>query len=225
MLKLAVVLLCVLPLASAGGLANKVLLFPQKTDYSYVKITPVKPLHLTAFTLCMRVATELQGQRELVLFSYRMPEEDELSVWIEKDRTIGLYLGSSSAGVRFILPTPLSTIRTHLCFTWSSSTGLAAAWMNGQRIIYQKYKKGLTIRPGGTVVLGQDPDSLLGGFNAEQCFVGEITDVNLWDQVLTAKEIQWLYSQSASVKVPNVINWRTAVYAIIPGSNVEVVDF
>ncbi|XP_055038034.2 C-reactive protein-like isoform X1 [Misgurnus anguillicaudatus] len=224
MLKLAVFLLCVLPLASAGGLANKVLLFPQKTDNSYVKITPEKPLNLTAFTLCMRVATELQGKREVILFVYRMPEVDELNVWIEKDRTIGLYLGSSSAGVRFHLP-PLSTFRTHLCFTWSSSTGLAAAWMNGQRIIYQKYKKGLTIRSGGTVVLGQDPDSRLGGFNAEQCFVGEIGDVNLWDQVLTAKEIQGLYSQSTSVKVPNVINWRTAVYAIIPGSIVEVVDF
>nr|XP_055037870.1 C-reactive protein-like [Misgurnus anguillicaudatus] len=159
--------------------------------------------------LPMRVATELQGKREVILFSYRTYDVDELNVWIETDGTISLYLSSSSEGVRFNLPS--LTFGTHLCFTWSSSTGLTAAWMNGQRTIYQIYRKGHTIRPGGTVLLGQDPESFLGDFDTEQSFVGEITDVNLWDGVLTADEIKGLYSHS-TVKVPNVINWVTAEF-------------
>ncbi|XP_073720404.1 C-reactive protein-like [Misgurnus anguillicaudatus] len=157
----------------------------------------------------MRVSTELQGKREVILFAYHRVDVDELNVWIEKDGTISLYLGGSSKGVRFNLP-PLNLL-THLCFTWSSSTGLTAAWMNGQRTIYQRYRKGHTIRPGGTVMLGQDYDKVSDKFDAEQSFVGEITDVNLWDEVLTAKEIKGLYSHN-TVKVPNVIDWRTAEF-------------
>ncbi|XP_055037870.2 C-reactive protein-like [Misgurnus anguillicaudatus] len=168
----------------------------------------------------MRVSTELQGKREVILFAYRTNDVDELNVWIETNRTISLYVSSSSKGVRFNLPS--LTFGTHLCFTWSSSTGLTAAWMNGQRTIYQRYRKGHTIRPGGTVLLGQDPESFLGDFGAEQSFVGEITDVNLWDEVLTANEIKGLYSHS-TVKVPNVINWVTAEF-VKYGIVVEIQD-
>ncbi|XP_055038027.2 C-reactive protein-like isoform X1 [Misgurnus anguillicaudatus] len=211
MLELAVFLLCLLPMTSAGGLADKVLLFPQKTDDSYVKITPEKPLNLTAFTLCMRVATEQQGQRDMFVFSYRIPDMNDLRVWIEKDKTIALYISRANSRVYFNLP-PLSNFLTHLCFTWSSLTGHTAAWMNGQRSIYRKYGIGCAVRPGGAVVLGQNPYELLGGFDAEQSFVGEITDVNLWDEVLPAKEIKGVYANTATVKMPNVINWRTAEY-------------
>uniref|UniRef100_A0A8C2IFB4 Pentraxin (PTX) domain-containing protein n=1 Tax=Cyprinus carpio TaxID=7962 RepID=A0A8C2IFB4_CYPCA len=63
------------------GLGGKVLLFPTKSNTSYVKLTPEKPLRLSAFTLCMRVATELRGEREIILFAYRTPQVDELNMW------------------------------------------------------------------------------------------------------------------------------------------------
>ncbi|XP_016325112.1 pentraxin fusion protein-like [Sinocyclocheilus anshuiensis] len=78
-------LLSLNPAATEVGLAGKVLLFPYETDFSYVKLTPKKPLGLTALTLCMRVATELQGERQIILFAYRTPDFDELNVWREKD--------------------------------------------------------------------------------------------------------------------------------------------
>ncbi|XP_065114874.1 C-reactive protein-like isoform X2 [Paramisgurnus dabryanus] len=221
MLELAVFLLCLLPLTS-GGLADKVLLFPQKTDDSYVKITPEKPLNLTAFTLCMRIATEQHGAREGILFAYVLPDMDDLSVWMQRDKSISLHISPHFNKVRFNLPTLLSTFRSHLCLTWSSSTGLTAAWMNGQRSINQIHGIGLAVRPGGTVLLGQNPNSFLGNFYADQSFVGEITDVNLWDEVLTAKEIEGVYANTATVKVPNVINWRRAEYEI--HGNVKLVD-
>ncbi len=39
------------------GFGGKVLLFPTETNTSFVELTPEKPLSLSAFTLCMRVAT------------------------------------------------------------------------------------------------------------------------------------------------------------------------
>ncbi|KAJ8364172.1 hypothetical protein SKAU_G00130030 [Synaphobranchus kaupii] len=116
--------------ASEVGLSGKSLIFPYETDYSYVRLTPQKPLELSAFTLCMRLATELQEDRQIILFAYRTGDFDELNVWREKDGRISFYL--SGDGVSFNLP-PLTTFKTSLCLTWESKTGLSAFWMNGIR--------------------------------------------------------------------------------------------
>ena len=60
-------------------------MFPEETSGSRVELTPAKPLSLDAFTLCLRFATELKGQREIILFAYRTQYFDELNVWREKD--------------------------------------------------------------------------------------------------------------------------------------------
>ncbi len=175
------------------GLGGKVLLFPTETDTSYVKLIPEKPLSLSAFTLCMRVATELQGEREIILFAYRTRDYDELNVWREKDGHLSFYL--SGEGALFYLP-PLSTFHTHLCVTWSSGTGLSAFWVDGRRSSYQLYKRDHAVRPGGTVLLGQDPDNYLDAFDAKQSFVGEITDVKMWSYVLSGSEIKAVFQRN-----------------------------
>ncbi|XP_016417983.1 pentraxin fusion protein-like [Sinocyclocheilus rhinocerous] len=140
-------LLSLTPAATEVGLSGKVLLFPTKTHTSFVKLTPEKPLNLSAFTLCMRVATELQDEREIILFNYRTHEVDELNVWRRKDGCLGLIIQSNGDEAFFHLP-PLSTFQTHLCVTWNSATGLTAFWVDGQRSVFQIYRKGLSIRPG-----------------------------------------------------------------------------
>ncbi|XP_052398363.1 pentraxin fusion protein-like [Carassius gibelio] len=209
--------------SSTVGLGGKVLLFPTETNNSFVKLTPEKPLSLSAFTLCMRVTTELQGQREIILFAYRIQNYDELNVWREKDGRLSFYLSGSGSGngALFYLP-PLSTFRTHVCVTWESATGLSAFWVDGHRSSYQLFKKGHSVQPGGTVLLGQDPDNYLGGFDKNQSFVGEITDVHMWDQVLSGSQIRAVYSnQEPSVPKGNVFDWNTINYEI--NGNVLVV--
>ncbi len=194
------------------GLGGKVLLFPTETDTSYVQLTPEKPLSLSAFTLCMRVVTELQGAREIILFAYRTRDYDELNVWREKDGRLSFYLGGE--GALFYLP-PLSTFHTHLCVTWNSGTGLSAFWVDGRRSSYQLYKKGHSVRPGGTVLLGQDPDNYLDAFDAKQSFVGEITDVKMWSYVLPGSQIKAVYSnQEPYVPKGDVFDWDTIKYEI-----------
>uniref|UniRef100_A0A8C1IJC1 Pentraxin family member n=1 Tax=Cyprinus carpio TaxID=7962 RepID=A0A8C1IJC1_CYPCA len=198
--------------ATEVGLGGKVLFFPTKTNTSFVALTPEKPLSLSAFTLCMRVAMELQGERETILFAYRTGGYDELNVWREKDGRLSFYL--SGSGAFFNLPA-LSTFRTHLCLTWDSETGLSAFWMNGHRSTFQLYRKGHSISPGGTVLLGQDPDNYLGAFEVEQSFVGEITDVHMWDHVLSGSQIKAVYSnQEPYVPKGNVFDWNTIKYEI-----------
>lgn len=72
-------------LSISENVTTKSLVFPTETSTSYVEMVPQKPLSLRAFTLCMRLATELSGEREIILFAYRTQYYDELNVWRELD--------------------------------------------------------------------------------------------------------------------------------------------
>ncbi|XP_029692123.1 pentraxin fusion protein-like [Takifugu rubripes] len=202
-------------LAEGGGV--KSLVFPSESSNSYVEMIPQSPLRLEAFTLCMRVATELQGEREIILFAYRTQDYDELNVWRELDGRLSFYL--SGEGVFFQVP-QLGSLQSHLCFTWDSSTGAANVFMDGKKSLTKIYKKGHTIRPGGRVILGQDPDNYLGSFDAKQSLVGEIYDVNMWDSVLPGSVIEDLFT---GIRAPrgNVFDWESTQLKI--NGNVHVV--
>ncbi|XP_036437121.1 pentraxin fusion protein-like [Colossoma macropomum] len=199
-----------------GGLTDKGLLFPKPSANSYVKFNPLKSLSLEAFTLCMRLSVDpnvvSKGNRDTILFAYCTKEGDELNVWQEKSN-ISLYLRSSSEGALYAVP-PLSIFRTNLCVTWESSTGLTAFWVDGRRSTLQVYRQNHKVQPGGAVILGQDPDSLLGGFDEDQSFVGEISDVNMWDYVLTGGQVKQFNEKLGLGPEPNVLNWNTMQYEV-----------
>ncbi|XP_073349815.1 C-reactive protein-like [Pagrus major] len=201
----AVLFLIAISRAMAGSVPIRTLVFPSETSTSYVEMVPLKPLNLTAFTLCMRVATELKGERKVILFAYRTKYYDALNVWREPDGRYSFYL--SGDGVMFSVP-DLGALQTHLCVTWDSRSGAAALFMDERKSLTKFYKKGHTIPPGGKVLLGQDPDSFLGDFEAKQSFVGKIFDVNMWDSVLSDSTIKDMVSGK---RVPrgNIFDWET----------------
>ncbi|XP_053194142.1 pentraxin fusion protein-like [Scomber japonicus] len=184
--------------------------FPSETNVDHVELTPLRHLNLKAFTLCMRLATELPSEREIILFTYRTPEADELNLWRLKDGSVGLYLSTSadSDSVNFHIP-HLGALETHLCATWDSSTGATALFVNGRKSLTKIYKPGHTMRPKGKVAIGQDFDSYGGHFDAKQSFVGEMSDVNMWDSVLSDSTI---HGMSSGMRVPrgNVLDWESS---------------
>ncbi|XP_066539244.1 C-reactive protein-like [Hoplias malabaricus] len=210
-MKCAALLLCVvlsLDSASSGHLSENLLLFPKESNTAYVQLTPLKPLSLSAFTLCMRISVDphvvdAEG-RETILFAYRTKDFDELNLWQEKGQ-LSFYM-SSGTGAIFPLK-PLSTFRTNLCLTWESSSGLAAFWVDGRRSMLQEYRKNHRVQPGGVVILGQDPDTFVGDFEEKQSFVGEISDVNMWDFVLTERQIRAFNEKYWLGPIPNVLRW------------------
>ena len=79
----------------------------------------------------------------------------------------------------------------HTCVTWENTKGDWQLYKDGQ---LAENGTGLMINhiipSGGTVVIGQDQDSVGGGFQIGDAFgPGEVTEVNLWDTVLSASDI------------------------------------
>lgn len=116
----------------------------------------------------------------------------------------------SGNGIIFDVPELPKGMQTHMCITWDSRTGAAALFMDGKKSVTKVNRdtQGQTIRPGGKVILGQDPDIYLGDFEAKQSFVGNIEDVNMWDSVLPGSTIQDLFSGKRAPR-GNVMDWET----------------
>ncbi|XP_056438460.1 C-reactive protein-like [Gadus chalcogrammus] len=182
------------------------LMFPMQTSSSFVELTPAKPLSLDAFTLCLRFATELHLPRQVILFSYRTQLVDELNLWREADGRLSLILGEK-AKVSFVVP-ELGPLENHVCVAWERKTSRTTLYLNGRSTVSQRLQMGHGLRPGGRVIVGQDADALLGNFEADQSFVGEIFEVNLWDRVLPPDAIQQL-STGKFFSSANVIDWAT----------------
>ncbi|XP_041633752.1 pentraxin fusion protein-like [Cheilinus undulatus] len=205
-MKLSVVLfLIAISTALAGSSTVKTLVFPAPSSNSYVELIPRTRLRLRAFTLCMRVATELTGYRSIILFSYRTSNRDELNVWRDYYGGLSLFLGENSGGAKFKVPDP-KALETHLCVTWESSYGATNFYVDGRKSVTKIYKHGHTTLAGGRIILGQDTDSVVGKFDYYESFVGEISDVNMWSYVLSESAIQQM-ACGGRLKSGNVINW------------------
>ena len=79
----------------------------------------------------------------------------------------------------------------HICLSWEKSTGSWKLYKDG--VIKQDgtdFKRGHTIRQGGTLVLGQEQDSVGGDFQKSQSFQGMLSNVHVWDRVLPATQIK-----------------------------------
>merc|ERR1712212_1363549 len=94
-----------------------------------------------------------------------------------------------------------------VCWTWDASTGLTVLWVNGKRSAHYILSPGSAVPKDVSVVLGQEQDDFGGGFDAQQSFVGDITDVHFWDYVIDPCNIK-LYMDRIYITPGNVISWQ-----------------
>ena len=94
----------------------------------------------------------------------------------------------------------------HICFTWNGANGKYEFFKDGVSVTSgSDLYKGGHISSGGTTVIGQDQDTVGGGFKANQAFVGDLTQVNVWGTVLSASDIK---AQASTCHISQgSVNW------------------
>lgn len=169
-----------------------------------------QPMTLQSFTVCMNVRTPPGS--DLTVLSYSTSRNDN-ELMISLGSEVGLWIGNEFVNLPFDRK---SHDWTHYCFTWASHTGGAELWVNGlvgeERYIKTRY----TIPSGGTLILGKDQDGFL-GISATDSFVGYMTDVNVWDHVLTVEEIQEQMLCSNEKVKGNVLSWGITQLSLYGG--------
>lgn len=99
----------------------------------------------------------------------------------------------------------------HICVTWDNTAGQTAVYQDGVQRSQGILKKGHVIKGGGSLIIGQDQDTLGGGFQAHQSYVGELTEINMWDRVLGPSEISAMATKRKSTTFGNVFSWNDVI--------------
>ncbi|KAK7886376.1 hypothetical protein WMY93_025997 [Mugilogobius chulae] len=174
-------------------MSGKMLVFPQETNSAHVRFTTSRQ-NLGAVTVCMRYLTDLT--RAFSFFSLATPSysNDFLLLKNPARDEIVLY------------------IRESICGTRDAASGLVQLWVDGKPSA-MKLGTYSNITGPMIIVLGQDQDSYGGAFDINQSFVGMITDVHMWDYILSPCHI-YNYNQKFNFPTGNILNWNSVEFQI-----------
>ena len=98
-----------------------------------------------------------------------------------------------------------------MCTTWSNNAGQAIVYKDGNVAARKiNFKTGHVIRGGGTLIIGQEQDSVGGSFELSQCYIGDLTGLNIWNRVLGPNEISTM-SRHCGAGEGNVLSWSDVI--------------
>ncbi|XP_072259093.1 C-reactive protein-like [Pyxicephalus adspersus] len=168
-----------------------------------MELTITKPLQ--KLSVCLRSYTDLS--RPYSLFSIATPGKDNaFLIYLQPPNICSVYINQAATNIK---TDPETLDWRHLCVTWDSDTGMVQLWVNRKLYPRKVSMKGSSIAAEASIILGQDQDSVGGGFVVSQSFVGEISDVHMWDYVLTPEHIPKVISGDLD---GNVINWSSVLH-------------
>ncbi|XP_040203122.1 C-reactive protein-like [Rana temporaria] len=186
-------------------LQSKVFVFPKETDTDHVILRSTITRPLQEITVCLHSYTDLS--RPYTLFSLATPGKDNAFVIdFQPPNICSVSINQELTSFR---TDSESLAWRHICVTWDSNTGVVQLWVNGKLYPRRGSMKGSSIAAETSIVLGQEQDSFGGKFDEKQSLVGEISDVHMWDYVLTPEDISGRHKG-------NVINWLS-LYCEIKG--------
>ncbi len=165
----------------------------------------------TAVTIEMQLSTTSFASNS-TLFSYaRTGSENEFIGILNATGELQIYIqGIAYTLAGFDLRT-LNDGTTHgISITWDGVNGTAELFVDGvSRSSIGSVAQGLSIRSGGTLVFGQEQDSVDGGYSPGQILRAQLHDIRLFSDVRTAAEIAASYHSDLAYNEPDMIaNWK-----------------
>ncbi|XP_068719978.1 sushi, von Willebrand factor type A, EGF and pentraxin domain-containing protein 1-like [Montipora capricornis] len=185
--------------------SNYDLSFQLRVVKSYSRVKKVIP-DLTAFTIAFWMRTDDTKSGTVISYATRVGN-------IVQDNALSLQDYAS-----FVLSVNNQTVFTglkandgqwhHVAVTWESAQGSWIAYLDGLNVRSSttSFQRGEVITGNGYLILGQEQDTLGGGFNTEENFIGDISQMNVFDYVLSANDVYNLVYSCDYVK-GNVAAW------------------
>ncbi|XP_078384224.1 uncharacterized protein LOC144666717 [Oculina patagonica] len=165
----------------------------------------------SAFTICFGLRTSDNTATYRTVLSYSTAASDN-EIIIMRMKNMRLYINGAYAVTSV---TVNDGLWHHICIYWSTKYGVWGIYKDG---VLEGSGAGLkhnyNLKSDGVLIIGQEQDSLGGRFDAKQSFIGELTDLNIWDKVLDSEEMQ-LFSNSCHEGEGSVKKWSDFKTGII----------
>ncbi|XP_056402307.1 C-reactive protein-like isoform X2 [Hyla sarda] len=192
---------------------EKLFAFPKESVNSHVKLLPEHSGPFIEATVCMRFHSNLT--REYSLFSLATEtKHNAFLLFYHPAPRNQLLLSIDNKDQYYDLQGNNFTEWTSLCATWNSS--VQAVWIDGKNYNKNRISDG-NIKANPIIIIGQEQDLYGGKFNISESFVGEITDINMWDKALTDDNIIDYFAANAING--NILNWNNLSYNLTGGVN------
>lgn len=166
---------------------------------------------LAAVSVCARVQFDARHETVSALFSYAAREltnEFQLRARPNEAKTrvlLAPIVHGKHHAYRASLPN--DALWHHVCVTWRKNDGFWAVYVDGERGDWDVGREpARDIYGSGIFVLGQDQDSFGGNFT--EPFVGNITDVNIWDVTLDDEQIRRLVDCTSPAEPRSLFSQR-----------------
>ncbi|XP_066980291.1 uncharacterized protein [Macrobrachium rosenbergii] len=152
---------------------------------------------LRDFTVCYRIRQQ-RYRKESTLMSYALSDNEDRELMMDHRKTgykVSLHGNWATSSI-------ITQMRqwAHFCFQYGFQTGNWVIFMNGK--IYDNGtlpKTTLPLRANGVYIIGQEQDELGGGFQRDQSYSGEITQLNIW-----SRELDKITIQKVEMKISDV---------------------
>ncbi|XP_054839429.1 pentraxin-related protein PTX3 [Eublepharis macularius] len=198
------------------------LLFPMRSKKIFVSVHPIAEMMLSSFTACTWVkVTEMLDKT--IIFSYGTKRNPyEIQLYFSYDSAV-LAVGSDLKKI-VAQNVIFSGQWTHFCGIWNSVNGNASLWVNGELVkVSSDIAEEHIIPDGGILQIGQEKNGCCvgGGFNESLAFSGKITGFNIWNRVLSDKEITRQTGEESCNIRGNIVGW--GVTEILPHGGAQYV--
>ena len=165
----------------------------------------------------MEIAFQADYRNDLILISYASTAgtTNDLMLDLNGDGTANLLINNNLATLSgFDYDTLMDGELHRLGVSWDSTNGDWRVYADGQLIdLGTGLATGQTISGGvgSTLLIGQEQDTVGGGFNSSQIFSGTLYDVRIWNEVRSEAEIALNYQHkfdSGSLPSGLIANWQ-----------------
>ena len=186
---------------------------------------------LEEYTLEFRFAVDTPASQLNVLLSYEN-SANALLVAIDNTGRIFLLHGSETIQSDGSYLELLDGNSHHFAISWDNISGDLAIYVDGDlEETLTGHDIGGALDTTGSLVFGQEQDSVLGGWSTAQMFSGILSDIRVWDQVRTAGDIALNHDRKLTGALPAelVANWQMdgfdgsgQVVDVVGGNNLSV---
>ncbi|PNJ19573.1 ADGRD2 isoform 3, partial [Pongo abelii] len=169
-----------------------VLVFGERTADRAARLRSPLP-ELAALTACAHVQWDCASPDPAALFSVAAPALPNtllLRAFAEPGGVVRAALVVRGQHAPFLAAFRADGRWHHVCATWEQRGGRWALFSDGRRRAGARgLGAGHPVPSGGILVLGQDQDSLGGGFSVRDAFSGNLTDFHLWARALSPAQL------------------------------------
>jgi Pentaxin family len=105
-----------------------------------------------------------------------------------------------------------------IAVTWRSMDGQVQVFKDGTLVYTGTLAPGTTMGQTGALVLGQDQDSVGGGFEPTQAYLGALDEVSVYPSVLSATRIAAPYSAATVGHCVDIAGATAGTYLLVPAA-------